>query len=331
MERLAVKNLSSKQNKLKKILKTGLLAIFLLTGCPSQETKDNADNSTQGATANNKAPLRIGFIPSENAAELTRNAQPLVDQLSQAIGREVQPVIATDYTGVVEAFRNQRLDVAFLTPASYVMANNEAGVTVILRAQRGKSPQYYSVIFTRKDSQVNDLKGLKGKTFAFGDSLSTAGYIYPLKMIKAVGLNPETDFEHVISSGSHDATVLAVFNNKATAGATYANDPAGKDAAWVHILKPEQAKDIKVLAVSEAIPSDNICVSKSLDPAVAKQVQDFFLKLGDKPEGSKLIQDLYRIDKFIPASDADYQGIRDAIIQAGIQLKPAVKPTGKAG
>ncbi len=308
---------------MKRLAKWGLLALLLTTGCPAQES------DTTNKTPAESAALRIGFIPSENAAELQQNAQPLVDKLSQALGQDVQPFVASDYTGVVEAFRNQRLDVAFLTPASYVMANNEAGVGVILRAQRGKTPNYYSVIFTRSDSKVNNLKELKGKTFAFGDNLSTAGYIYPIKMLKEAGLNPDTDFDQVISSGSHDATVLAVFNGKVTAGATYANDPKGEDSAWKHILKPEQFKEIKVLAVSEPIPSDNICVSKDLDPAVAKKVQEFFLKLGDSPEGQKLIQDLYRIDKFVPASDADYQGIRDAIVQTGIQLKPAQK--GHAG
>lgn len=304
---------------MKRLAKWSMLALLLLTGCPQSESPTTTQSET----------LRIGFIPSENAQEIEHNAQPLIDKLSQEIGVEVQPFVASDYTGVIESFRNNRLDVAFLTPASYVMAHNEAGVSVILRAQRGKSPHYYSVIFTRADNKINSLKDLKGKTFAFGDNLSTAGYIYPLKMLKAAGLNPDMDFENRISSGSHDATVLAVYNGKVTAGATYANDPAGKDAAWMHILKPEQTKEIKVLQVSEAIPSDNICVSKTLKPELAKKVQDFFLKLGETPEGQKMVQDLYRIDRFVPASDADYQGIRDAIVQSGIELKAA--PAGKAG
>lgn len=310
---------------MKRLAKWGLLALLLTTGCPAPESDTTSEKPSENA------PLRIGFIPSENAAEIQQNAQPLVDKLSEALNLEVQPIVASDYTGVVEAFRNQRLDVAFLTPASYVMANNEAGVSVILRAQRGQTPHYYSVIFTRTDSKVNSLKDLKGKTFAFGDSLSTAGYIYPLKMLKEAGINPDVDFDQKIASGTHDATVFAVYNGKVTAGATYANDPKGDDSAWKHILKPEQVKDIKVLAVSEPIPSDNICVSKDLDPAISKKVQDFFLKLGDTPEGRKLIQDLYRIDKFVPATDADYKGIRDAIIQTGIELKPVSTTKSSAG
>jgi len=291
-----------------------LVCVLCLLACPANETQSNSQQ-----------PLRMGFIPSENMAEIQRNAQPLVDQLSQALGIEVQPFIATDYTGIVEAFRNDRLDLAFLSPASYVMAHREAGVKVMLRAQRGTTPFYHAVIFTHRDSGINSLAELKGQTFAFGDNLSTAGYIFPLKMFRDIGLNPDTDFENVIFSGSHDATVYAVHNQKVAAGATYANDAAGQDAAWLHLLKPEQVQDIKVLAVSEPIPADNLCVNANTDPVLAEKISKFFLSLHQSPEGLKLIQNLYHIDSFVPANDADYQGVREAFSAAGIQMQPSTE------
>lgn len=300
------------QNTVKKLLFWWCaLLILSLSACP----QDNADTS----------PLRLGFVPSENAAEIQRNAQPLVDQLSKELGREVEAVLATDYTGLVEAFRNGSLDAAFLTPASYVMAAQEAGVKVILRTQRGEAPFYYSVVFARKDSNIKSLQDLKGKSMAFGDNLSTAGYIFPLKMFKAAGVNPQTDFENVLFSGGHDATVLAVYNKKVTAGATYANDEAGEDAAWRHILKPEQLKEIEVIQVSEPIPSDNISVSKTLPEATVQKIQNFFLQMHTTEEGKKRLYDIYRIDRFVNASDADYEGIREAFKLSGIELKEEKK------
>ncbi len=296
-----------------------LIAVFLLSACPASE---------ESVSPASKSPpvLRMGFIPSENMSELQKNVQPLVEKLSEAIGMEVQPFIAGDYTGVVEALRNQRLEVAFLSAASYVMAKNEANVKVILRAQRGKDPFYYSVIFTRKDNGIKNLSELKGKSFAFGDNLSTAGYIYPLKMFKDQGIDPESDFENTIFSGSHDATVLAVANKKVTAGATYSNDPEGNDSAWKHILKPEQVNDIQVLAVSDPIPSDNICVAENVSEEIQNKLRQFFLNLSKDPEGLALIQDLYHIDRFVEAEDADYAGIRKAFTESGIDLKPQGKP-----
>ena len=302
------------------------LLVLCLSACP----QDNADTkqSTHSETAQeNTTPLRLGFVPSENSAEIQRNAQPLVEQLSKELGREVEAVMATDYTGLVEAFRNGSLDAAFLTPASYVMAEQEAGVKVILRTQRGEIPFYYSVIFARKDSNIKTLQDLKGKSVAFGDNLSTAGYIFPLKMFKSAGIDPQTDFENVLFSGGHDATVLAVYNKKVTAGATYANDKAGEDAAWKHILKPEQIKEIEVIQVSEPIPSDNICVSKTLPEDTVKKIQNFFLQMHTTEEGKKRLYDIYRIERFVTASDADYEGIREAFEDSGIHLKEEKQST----
>ncbi len=78
-----------------------------------------------GEPAKTPKVLRVGFVPAEDAAQVMQNAQPVVEILRKELGMEIQPFVATDYTGVVEALRANKLDVAFLTPASYVLAKNE--------------------------------------------------------------------------------------------------------------------------------------------------------------------------------------------------------------
>src|SRR4030095_96305 len=175
--------------------------------------------------------LRVGFAPFEDAQRVMQNAQPIVEILRRKLGMEVQAFVATDYTGVVEALRVNKLDIAFLTPASYVLAKNEANVKVVLKSERKGSPFYYAAIITRADSGIKRLEDLRGKTFAFGDALSTTGNIFPRKMFKEHGIDPVRDFKKVLYSGGHDATVLAVLNGKVDAGATYANSPDGNDTA----------------------------------------------------------------------------------------------------
>ena len=75
------------------------------------------------------------------------------------------------------------------------------------------------------------------------------------------------------------------------------------------------------MAVSDPIPADNICISKDLNPELAAKVQAFFTELSQDPAGQKLIQELYQIDSFVPATDEDYKGIRDAFASAGIEVK----------
>jgi len=286
-----------------------IISILLVIGIAS------CDNTPEEKVIN------IGFIPSENMEELTKNAQPLVEMLSKAVGKEVKPFIATDYTGIVEAFRANKLDIAFLSPSAYIMAKKEADVKVILKAERHGNAFFYSAVITRVDSGINKLSDFKDRTFSFGDALSTSGNLLPRKMFHDAGINPSTDFKNVIFSGGHDATVLAVLHKKVDGGATFSNDTNGHDGAWTQFLKPEEASQIKAIAYSEPIPADNICISKNMDKTTAKKLEDAFLEMGKTAKGKKLIQDLYRIDAFVPATDKDYEPIRDAFPFAGIDLK----------
>jgi len=270
--------------------------------------------------------LRVGFVPFEDAQQVMQNAQPIVEILRRQLGMEVQAFVATDYTGVIEALRVNKLDIAFLTPASYVLAKNEANVKVVLKSERKGIPFYYAAIITRADSGIKTLGDLRGKSFAFGDSLSTTGNIIPRRMFKERGIDPVRDFKQVLYSGGHDATVLAVLNRKVDAGATYANSPDSNDTAWMRYLKnSEDVKQIHAIAFSEPIPADNLVVSASLDEVIAKKIVAVFVELSRDPEGKKMLRDLYQIDGFVPATDKDYDSVRQAFADAGIQIKTALQ------
>ena len=270
--------------------------------------------------------LRVGFVPSENVQQVAQNAQPIVTILQEKLNLEVQPFVATDYTGVIEALRANKLDIAFLTPASYVLANREANVKVVLKSQRRGMPYYYAAIITHVDSGIRGLEDLRNKTFAFGDPLSTSGHVFPRKMFKEKGIDPVKDFKSVIYSGGHDATVLAVLNRKVDAGATFANSREGREGAWMQYLKdPEEQKKIRPIAYSEPIPADNLVVNANLDAALAKKIEQVFLELSVDPEGRRMLRDLYKIDGFVAATDKDYETVREAFAVAGINLKQALK------
>ena len=279
-----------------------------------------------GESGKSAKVLRVGFVPAEDAQQVMQNAQPIVDILQKQLGMEIQPFVAADYTGVVEALRVNKLDVAFLTPASYVLAKNEANVKVVLKSERKGVASYYAAIITRADSGIQRLEDLRGKTFAFGDALSTTGNIFPRKMFKERGIDPVRDFKQILYSGGHDATVLAVLNGKVDAGATYANSPDSDDTAWMRYLKnPEDEKKIRAIAFSEPIPADNLVINGNLDEAIAKKVEEIFLQLSGDPKGKQMMRDLYQIDGFVPATDRDYDSVRQAFDVAGIPLKRSLQ------
>jgi phosphonate transport system substrate-binding protein len=197
---------------------------------------------------------------------------------------------------------------------------------VILKSERKGIPSYYAAIITRADSGIKTLDDLRGKTFAFGDALSTTGNIFPRKMFKERGIDPTRDFKQILYSGGHDATVLAVLNGKVDAGATYANSPDSQDSAWSRYLKnPGDVKKIRAIAFSEPIPADNLVINGRLDEGIAKKVQAIFLDLSQDPKGKQMLRDLYQIDGFVQATDKDYDSVRHAFAIAGIELRDALK------
>jgi len=54
------------------------------------------------AQSRNPSRLRIALLPDENAATLIQNAQPLKTYLERALGRDIEIVVTTDYSSMIE-------------------------------------------------------------------------------------------------------------------------------------------------------------------------------------------------------------------------------------
>jgi phosphonate transport system substrate-binding protein len=268
--------------------------------------------------------LVVGFAPWEDPSEIHQAAAKITKMLSAELQMKVDAKVATDYAGVVEAMRGGRVHMAFYPPAAYVMAEQRAEAKVILKSTFKGQSAYYSAIITRMDSGISSLADLKGKSFAFVDPSSTSGSIYPRVLLLNAGIKPERDFKHVLNAGGHDSVVLAVFNKRVDAGACYANDPQGRQAAWTMpnlLPRPADKDQIKVVALSKPIPADNISVRKDLDEALVGRIKAFFLRLSSTKEGREQIKRVYKVDGFTSASPEDYAPVREAFSKVGLKIK----------
>jgi len=92
-----------------------------------------------------------------------------------------------------------------------------------------------------------------------------------------------------------------------------------------YLKNPEDVKQIHAIAFSEPIPADNLVIRGDLDEALAKKIVDVFVRLSRDPAGKKMLRELYQIDGFVPATDKDYDSVRQAFVDAGIPLKEALQ------
>lgn len=256
--------------------------------------------------------LKMGLVPSEDPRVIMNDNQGLLDELQKSMNMEIKPFVATDYNGVIEALRSKRLDIALLGPFSYVLATTVADVEAfaLLETQR-QGATYRSVIIARKDHGIHSLKDLSGKTFAFVDPGSTSGFLFPKAGLIKAGYDPNTYFSRVIFSGGHDASAIAVQNGKVDAAAVA--DALLETAYSRGMLKEDE---VAVIWTSEAIPGAPMVYRRDLPENLKAKIRTAFGQIRDLPWGPKST-----IKQWLPATDADYDVIRETAKLLDLDLK----------
>ena len=229
-------------------------------------------------------PLTIGLIPAEDSQAMIESSRQVLDSLQQQLGMPVKPFVATDYNGVIEALRSKKLDVAYLGPFSYVLANQVADVEAFAVAVTKKTGQssYKSVIIARKESGIAKTADLKGRSFAFVDPTSASGHLFPKSGLLQAGYDPETFFGRVIFSGSHDASILAVANKKVDAAAV-------ADRILASAIAKGQVKqdELEIVWSSTPIPESPMVWRKDLDPALKAKIAKALANVKDRPGATR--------------------------------------------
>ncbi|WP_284214481.1 phosphonate ABC transporter substrate-binding protein [Comamonas jiangduensis] len=265
-----------------------------------------------GATWAQSNELRVGLIPSEDAHAMIEASQQVMDQLAAKTGMKVKPFVANDYNGVIEALRSGKLDIAYLGPFSYVLAHelaNAEAFAVAVTKKTGRSA-YQSKVIARKDKGLQSLDHLKGRTFAFVDPSSASGHLFPKAGLMASGFDVDKGFSRVIFSGSHDASIMAVANNKVDAAAVA--DRIFDSAVKKGLIKSE---DFTVIWHSKPIPESPMVWRKSLDEATKQKVAAAMADIKNLPWG-----DQGMLDGFAPTNDQAYDVVRQTAKALNLDL-----------
>jgi phosphonate transport system substrate-binding protein len=264
-----------------------------------------------GSPAPAPATITFGFTPAEDARTLLTKAEPFLAYLSKKLQVKLVAQTASDYAAPVEALRHQKLDFALLGPKATLLAQREGRATIIARTINGAKPNYYSLVFTRRDSGIRRLQDLKGRSFAFVDINSASGHLFPRFLLQSAGINPERDLRQSLFAGAHDAVILAVLNRKVDAGATWANDPKGETSGLSRMLTdPAQRAQLQVIAASPPIPGEGIVARSGISPQLRTAMREALAHMGDTPEGRRAVGAL-AFTGFVRATAADYQILAD--------------------
>jgi len=250
----------------------------------------------------NPSKLRVALLPDENASTLIQNAQPLKAYLEKRLGKDIEIVVTTDYSSMIEAMRFGRIEVAYFGPFSYVLAKSKAPEIepFAVGVEKG-APFYNSVIIAHAGGPVSALADIKGQPFGYGDQASTSSHLIPRAHLLKNGLDGAKDYKPV-HLGTHDAVARAVENGQVPAGAL--SKAIYKSLVARKTIDPTK---IKVLAVTDPIPNYPIVMQGKLAEPLKDKIRSAFLEIKDP-----VVLKSFRVQGFAPTNDKAYDVLREA-------------------
>jgi phosphonate transport system substrate-binding protein len=272
------------------------------------------------ATAAATPQLRISAIPDEAPTELIRKFKPLAAYLAKEIGMPVKFIPIINYVATVEALAAGKVDLVWYGGFTHVQARIRTKGNAVPLVMRHRDLKFKSKFITATNSGINNLKDLKGKTFAFGSVSSTSGHLMPRYFLKRAGIVPEKDFAKFSFSGSHDATAKWVEAGKVKAGAM-------NEAVWNKLVKSGKVntKKVRVFYTTPGYVDYNWTARADLPREVLSKIASAFLKLNHaNPEHRKILS-LQRAEGYVLAFESDFKGIESAARAAGLLKRRATQ------
>ncbi len=165
-------------------------------------------------------------------------------------------------------------------------------------------------------SCIGDLADVAGGTVAFTTETSTSGYLFPALELTNLDIDPATGVTPIFTGG-HDAAVTAVYDGSADYGLSF--DDARSTIDDVHA---DVGEKVIVFSITDEIPNDVVAVRsalpQTLKDAIYSAIEDYLAT----DEGEAVFDEIYSWTDIAPASDSDFDVVRDAATALGITEPP---------
>jgi phosphonate transport system substrate-binding protein len=256
--------------------------------------------------------ISFGFISTESSQNLKADWQPLLDDMAKQTGLKIKAFFASDYAGIIEGMRFNKVQVGWFGNKSAMEAVDRANGEVFAQMVNADGTQgYYSHLIVHKDSPIQSLddvlKNGKSLSFGNGDPNSTSGFLVPgFYVFAKQKIDPKAHFK-VVRNANHETNALAVANKQV--------DVATNNSENLEKIKerqPEKFKDLRVVWTSPLIPLDPLVMHKDLPAATKEKIKTFIYNYAKTdPREKEIIFKISKLSGFKPSTNAQLIPIRE--------------------
>lgn len=243
------------------------LALFAAGAVMLSACQSPADASVQASDPD--APITFATTPLGDDPTAANPIEAFAALVTEETGREVEIVDVPDYTAVVEALRNNHVDIGFMSGFPSALAVNTGEVDALVAWPGNDDP--VSTCLVLDDSELQSLEDITPETVvAFADPASSSGYFMPVSMLHEAGLEKDVDYTSMFSGG-HDMSFTALKEGQIDVACTSTIFPSMTDTA----MFPFAEGETRSIGDSASMP---VAVTVLADQEIAADKRDLLLE-----------------------------------------------------
>ena len=249
--------------------------------------------------------ISFGIISTDSAAAQRDRWEPFFRDMEKKTGLTVKSFYASDYAGVIEAMRFNKVQVAWYGNKAAMEAVDRANGEIFAQLMYADGTYgYHALLITHKDSPYKSLDDVfangKNINFGIGDPNSTSGFLVPTYYVFSQRKVDPREVFKTVRNGSHGANIQAVLAKQLDVATNNTEDYGRLEAT-----KPDQASQIRVIWKSPLIPSDPFVWRKDLDSASKEKIRNFVLNYAKTdPAEKQILKNIYNYGGFRASTNA---------------------------
>lgn len=254
--------------------------------------------------ANEAGTLRGAVAAMISPRETFIHYRQLLAYVARKSGKDLEFVQRKTYEEINELLGKGEIDLAFICSGPYALTKDRYGFVPLAVPEVQGSTSYRAYLIVNRNSPFQKLQDLKGQTFAFTDPDSNTGKLVPTFWLAELNQRPETFFQQIIYTYSHDNSILAVARGLVAAAAV-----DGLVWEYYQATNPVFTSKTRIIKKSESYGIPPLVASRRLPAAERERLEQTLLTMHQDPEGKKILTGLL-IDRFLPLKEEWYEPIR---------------------
>ncbi len=272
---------------------------------------------------------RISDDPKSHYEQLKPLLDYVVPRMASVGIREGRVLMASDAQQMASYLRRGQVDWVTETAGAAMLLQERGDARPLLLTERDGVSRYRTVFFVRRDSGLDALEDLRGRSVAFQNNASTSAYFVPaiellqrrmsLNLLLSPMDKPSNDTVGYVFARSESNIGVWVHKGLVDAGAM-------SDLDWNNAARMPASyrKDLEVIHVTEPVPRALEMVRGDLDPRVQARLRQVLMEAAGDPRAREALAFFFRTTRFMPI-DGDTAEVLDRLRDGVVRVRAAVE------